>query len=308
MNTKKSCKLLFFLLLLLVVASSCSNAQHNYNNGNPAYVVFDSKGNKVSYETMLKEISKGDVCLFGELHNNPISHWLELCIVNDLYKKKDSSLVMGAEMWETDGQTILNEYLEDGFIEEGTYRQNAHLWHNVSTDYMPLVRFAAEKKLKFICTNIPRRYATMVAKRGTECLDSLSTEAKKYLPELPIHFNLKEDIYEKISEGFKHMQETPMKGSEMKNFLKAQAIKDATMAYFINKNYKRGDYFFHFNGDFHSAFHSGIAYYLNYYNSELNVKTISTITSEDIFDFDKDDSRADFNILVPENMTTTYEE
>ncbi|TKG90402.1 iron-regulated protein [Puteibacter caeruleilacunae] len=296
------------MILLVIVSSSCSNAQRNYSSDNPAYVIYDKNGNKVSYETMIKDICKADVCLFGELHNNPISHWLELNVVDDLYKVKDSSLVMGAEMWEADGQGVLDEFLKDNFIDENTYLRSARLWSNVSTDYMPLIKFAAENKIKFVCSNVPRRYASMVSDRGDACLDSLSAAAKRYLPELPVHFNMKEKIYEKLAEGFKHVQDTPMKGSDMTNFIKAQALKDATMAHFINKNMEQGDYFFHFHGDLHSAFYSGIGYYLKHYNPTLRVKTISTVLVKDVLKFDKKNSRADFNIVVPNNMTSTYVE
>ncbi len=226
----------------------------------------------------------------------------------DLYKIKDTAMIMGAEMWEADGQEMLNEYAKKQLIDKKAYQRDARLWHNTSTDYMPLLDFAVQKKLNFICTNIPRRYANMVLKRGEKSLDSISPNNKKFLPPLPLHFNPDEIVYQKLYEGFKHMQATPMKGSDVINFIKAQALKDATMAYLINKNMQQGDLFFHFNGEYHSAFHSGIVYYLKYYNPKIKVKTISTISQNNIFDFKAKDSRADFNILIPKNMTPTYEE
>ena len=42
------------------------------------------------------------------------------------------------------------------------------------------------------------------------------------------------------------------------NMPKAQASKDATMAYFINKNLKANSVFIHYNGTFHSDNFDGI--------------------------------------------------
>lgn len=64
---------------------------------------------KVSYKKMIKLLAKKDVLLFGEFHNNPISHWLELAVAKDLKEKKE--IVFGAEMFEADNQQPLNDYL-----------------------------------------------------------------------------------------------------------------------------------------------------------------------------------------------------
>ena len=47
----------------------------------------------------------------------------------------------------------------------------ARLWNNFKTDYKPLVDFAKDNNLKFIATNIPRRFASLVFKGGFEVLE-----------------------------------------------------------------------------------------------------------------------------------------
>lgn len=75
-----------------------------------AYLIFNHKGEKVDYEQMKKICRiRGD--FFGELHNNPISHWLQLKLTSDIYDLKDGKLILGAEMFETDDQLIIDEYL-----------------------------------------------------------------------------------------------------------------------------------------------------------------------------------------------------
>ena len=86
-----------------------------YAQDKPAYLLFNEKGKTISYEKMLKTLSEADVVLIGELHNNPISHWMQYEITKDLYTN-DSNVALGAEMFEADNQVILNEYLS-GLIE-----------------------------------------------------------------------------------------------------------------------------------------------------------------------------------------------
>lgn len=52
-----------------------------------AHQIYNKDGNKISYKTMLFKIKNKDVVLFGENHNDPISHCLQLEITKSLHKK-----------------------------------------------------------------------------------------------------------------------------------------------------------------------------------------------------------------------------
>ncbi|HPF52992.1 MAG TPA: ChaN family lipoprotein, partial [Draconibacterium sp.] len=114
----------------------------------PAYTLFNIDGKEVKYEKMLKQIEDADIVLFGELHDNPISHWLELELTKDLFASKGENLVLGAEMFERDNQLILDEYMS-GEISQRNFEDEARLWPNYKTDYKPLVEFAKENKIRF---------------------------------------------------------------------------------------------------------------------------------------------------------------
>ena len=43
----------------------------------PACTLFDASGKKRTHQRLLRTVGKADVVLFGELHNNPIAHWLQ---------------------------------------------------------------------------------------------------------------------------------------------------------------------------------------------------------------------------------------
>jgi len=265
---------------------------------NPAYQLYNAKGKKVSYKKMIKQLDKADIILFGEFHNDPIAHWLELEVTEDL--SKTNSLILGAEMFEADNQAALDDYLASKIDQKGLDTL-VRLWSNYDTDYAPLVELAKAQKLNFVATNIPRKYARQVFKGGFEALEVLPEEEKNWIAPLPIPYDPELPGYKKMLE----MMGDAAHGGD--NFPKAQAIKDATMAHFIAKNYKTNHTFIHYNGAYHSDNYEGILWYLKRSNPALNYLTISTVLQEDISSLAaENEGRADFIIVVPENMTKTY--
>jgi len=261
-----------------------------------AFVIYNKQGKKVSYNKMMKKLSKKDVILFGELHNNPIAHWLQLELTSDLNASRD--LILGAEMYEADNQDELDLYMKDSIDYKGLDTL-ARLWPNDKTDYAPLVNFAKEKDLEFVATNIPRRFANKVYKSGFEALDSLSAEEKSWVAPLPFPFDSELPTYKSILE---------MMGDHgTPELVKAQASKDATMAHFILMNYEAGKLFIHYNGAFHSDWYEGIGWYLKQAQPDLKYGTISTVTQKNVrILLDENKGVADFIICVDEDMTTTY--
>ncbi len=263
-----------------------------------AYALYDAKGKTTDYSALLTEAKKADIVLFGELHDNPVIHWLQKELTKDLYADKKDKLVLGAEMFEADDQIALNEYLE-GRISEKALKDEVKLWNNFATDYKPLLDFAKTNKLKFVAANIPRRYANMVYSRGTACLDSINPEAKKWIAPLPFKYDGNVKAYKDIFEN--------SGGHGGDNLPKSQAIKDATMAHFIMKNWSKGQTFLHYNGAYHSNHHSAIEWYLKQQNPNLKVMVISSTEQDDITKLKEETfDSGDFIIVTPSNMTKTY--
>ena len=300
-------KILRALMTICGIIAGCTGCRsQSYSNDHPSYVIFDKSGNKVSYSQMLKAVSKSDVLLFGEMHNDPISHWLEMSLEKDLFALKGEHLIIGAEMWESDNQQVLDEFMKKGLINEATYEENSHLWPNFA-DYKPIMNFADENGIRFVATNVPRRYARMVSDFGLEILDSLDNDCYKWLAPMPLKVDYNEVIYTFIGESFKQMGSAPMMKKNVQNIVSAQALKDATMAHFIATSMKPGDFFFHFHGELHSAFHSAIGYYLRQYAPKTKISTISVLQGDPMNE-KINKNRADFIIIVPSDMTKTYEE
>jgi uncharacterized iron-regulated protein len=262
----------------------------------PNYQLFNAKGKRTTFKKMAKSSLDHQVVLFGEHHNNPICHWMQLKLTESLHST--TNLVMGAEMIETDNQQPLNLYLK-GEIDQKAFDTLARLWSNHKTDYKPLVDYAKDKKLNFIAANIPRRYASKVFRQDFAGLDSLTAEEKSWIAPLPIAFDIN-------LPGYKSMLEM-MGGHAGEKMPKAQAIKDATMAYFILKNLPTTGVFLHFNGTYHSDNYEGISWYLKHYNPKVSIMTIATVEQGQLKTLDKEHlKKADFILVVDKLMTKTY--
>lgn len=286
---------------VIVVLISTIFLFSSFQKDKPVYQIYNAKGKTVKYEAVIEELTEADIIFFGEIHNNPISHWLQLELTKDLYDL-DSNLILGFEMFEADNQLLINEYL-NGLISEEKFEDETRLWKNYKTDYKPLISFAKEKELNVIASNIPRRYASLVFKSGLNGLNSLSEEAKNYIAPLPIEFDPELDAYKSMM-GMMHSKSDD--DSTKYYFPMAQAIKDATMAWFIKENFEKGKKVIHFNGAYHSDNYQGIIWYLNKYLPGITIKTLSTHEVENVEEIDEQENKADFDIFVVENMTKTY--
>jgi len=286
-----------FLLCLLGVA---------FRPDKPAYQLYDARLKSTTYAKLLRQAADADVVLFGELHNNPICHWLELQLTKDLVAQKKGALVLGAEMFEADNQTALSEYVQ-GKTTAKELAGQARLWPNFDTDYKPIVDIAREQKIPFVATNVPRRYASLVSRQGLAALDTLPADAKRQMAPLPLTVDLTLPGYRAMLDMMGTNAAHGTTGDRAANFARAQAIKDATMAHFIRQNRQPGQTLLHLNGDYHSKNFEGIVWYLRQQQPGLRILTISSVEMPDP-DKPASDNRnlADFVIAIPADMTKTY--
>ena len=263
---------------------------------------YNQKGKTVKFDKMLKDLANYEVVFIGEHHNNSINHWLQLRITKALFDQKNGQLTLGAEMFERDNQTQLNDYLS-GKLNEKILKDSMRLWNNYETDYRPLVDFAKENNLKFIATNIPRRYASIVARKGLDSLNTVTEKEKVWMMQLPVEVTLDTPGYPEMKEMMgDHAGPTVM------NFIAAQAVKDATMAESIFRNLEKGKLFLHYNGDYHSKQYGGTVWYLKKLNPELKIAVISVFESEDdALPLPTEDFiPTEYNLVIPADMTKTY--
>ena len=283
------------VLILLLSAFTLQGFQQN----KPAYRIFDQEGNSKGFNEFTQAALEADMVFFGERHNNPIAHWLRQETLAELYEADEKELIIGAEMFERDDQLILDEYMR-GWTAERNFEEEAKLWGNYETDYKPMVEWAVQHDVPLIATNIPRRYAAMVARHGPEYLDQLDEQAQSYIAPLPLEVDMELKSYKEM------MQMAGDHGSE--NMVKAQAIKDATMAHSILEHFEQGKHrLFHVNGAFHTLYGEGIIWYLEQEKSDFEKVTISTVEQQQTDSLEtRHQQHGDFILVVSENMTRTH--
>ena len=145
------------------------------------YQIFDSAGNVSTLEELITEIRNSDVTFLGEIHTDTVAHDLEALLLEKVWDVRQS---LSLEMFETDVQFVLDEYME-GLINEEHFLKSARVWENYESDYRELIEFSKEKGVPVIAANAPRRYVNLVRRLGKGALLALSEEGKQFLPPLP---------------------------------------------------------------------------------------------------------------------------
>lgn len=293
---KRSLKLQWFLPVLLCLFIGFADAQ----DGVP-YRIYNNKGKDISFEKFISEAKGAEVVLFGEFHDNSMLHWLQLQTLKSLAGEWGKEMGVGAEMFERDDQLIIEEYL-DGFIQLKHLEKEAKLWPNFKTDYLPLLSYCEENGLAFFASNVPRRYAALVAREGLDTLKNLSENARSYIAPLPISIDTTDVGYKEMM----HMDMGHGMGNMKKQFVQAQALKDATMAWSIVGALNNQAHVLHFNGDFHSRNQSGIYRFIKQYRPQTEVFTIAVAEGDPTEFKDSYKSLADVIIVVPADMTKTH--
>ena len=236
------------------------------------FQVFTGAGEPASLEDIVDAMSNVDAVLVGEIHTDPVGHFVEA----ELFRRalamvgagKESGalrpVALSLEMFERDVQGIVDEYLQ-GLITEDQFLASARPWEYYDSDYRPMVEMAKADGVPVLAANAPRRYVNRVSRMGSEALNDLSAQARSVLPPLP--YPPPTDAYrgewtalmtgmvmeqqcpapeemggqEEVPEN--HPLEEPPHGppagmpmhdgSFMENGLQAQTLWDASMAYAI---------------------------------------------------------------------------
>ncbi len=283
---------LFLWLAVAALHLSLQGQQDTTGTAPGPYGLFDGNGKATTFKKLVRQSRRSEVVFFGELHDNATIHRLQQQLAETLYDKTRGNLMMGAEMFQRDDQLLIDEYLR-GVIREKDFEKEAVLWPNYKTDYRPLLRFAKEKQMPFVATNVPRRYAAAVARKGEAAFSTFLPEAKAFMAPYPFEFDMELPGYKRIlSMGANH---------GMANVAFAQAFKDASMAHFILKDWDTTRVFLHFNGTYHSNHHEGIVWYLKKWRPRTKIVTIAAVEQKQLDYLDDENLHlADFIIVVPQ--------
>lgn len=267
------------------------------------YKVYNTRTQKTaSIYQIVSELDNIDVLFFGEEHNDSTSHQLEYLLLQKIAAKYPAKTALSMEMFETDCQNVLNEYLE-GLIREKNFITDARAWPNYK-DYRPLIEFAKNNNIPGIAANAPARYTNMVNRLGLESLEKLSVTGKSWLPPLPID-TATGAYYEK----FKNIMggHGSMPGMQM---YQAQNLWDATMGWSIARFLKdhHGYKVLQINGGFHSEEKLGVPAQLLHYDRKARILNIAVYSDENFTDpnWSKFSKMGDYIILTDPALPKTF--
>lgn len=258
---------LFLLLILPILANAQDITQH--------YKVYDVKKQKViNVDDIVADMAKADVLFFGEEHNDSIGHYLEVTLFKKLATTYQNKVGLTLEMFHTDVQPVINEYLA-GIISEKNFIKEARAWNNYK-DYRPMVEFAKNEGIMVIGGNAAARYSNAVTKNGLGILSKLPSSSKQFLPPNTVD-TLTGRYYEKFIGLLGGHGMGTMKVYQSQNFW------DATMAWSIAKFAKenKGKKIFQVNGRFHSDEKLGTYAQLQKSAPKLKALNIASFAAED---------------------------
>ncbi len=289
-------KILIFLLVIPICALSQDSLSGHYK------IYSTEKQKLITVDGIVNDMSKADVLFFGEEHNDSTGHYLEYTLFKKLAEKYPGKVALSMEMFETDCQNVLDEYL-NGFIREKNFITDARAWQNYK-DYRPLIEFAKANHIPVIAANAPARYTNMANRLGLTGLQQLSTTGKSYLPPLPID-TATGAYYEKFLQVMGG--HSGMAGMQM---FQAQNLWDATMGWSIGRFFKLHSSYkiLQINGGFHSEEKLGAAAQVKKYAPKIRVLNIAAY-SDDSFDnpdWSKFSKNGDYIILTDPRLPKTY--
>lgn len=302
-----------FLVCFILIISLQSFGQVTENN----YKIYSVKAEKeVTLKDIAVDMENYDVLFFGEEHNDSVAHYLEISMLEELYRMYGSGVALSMEMFERDVQTVMNEYLKD-FVRERNFKKDARVWGNYK-DYRPMVEFAKMKNLDVVCANAPGRYSSLASRKGQNILTELSDESKKYFAPLP-YDTAAGKYYEKLMEQM-HDTSSVSDTSKMKappmpmgySIVMGQSLWDATMAYSISQYLEKnkGMKVFQVNGRFHSDEGFAIVQQLKKYSPDAKALIISTGEDESYpkIDWSKFKHLGDYVIITDPKVPKSYKD
>jgi uncharacterized iron-regulated protein len=288
------------IIIILLILPLCVLSQDSLSTH---YKIYSSSKKKIiTLDEIANDMSKADVLFFGEEHNDSAGHYLEHALFKKLVEKYQGKLALSLEMFETDCQTPLNEYLA-GLIREKNFIAEARAWHNYK-DYRPMIELAKEDHIPVIAANAPARYANMVNRLGLGSLEQLDAKGKAFLPPLPIDTAIGAyyDKFIEIMGGH-----SAMGGMKM---YQAQNLWDATMGYNIALLFRNhpGFKIIQINGGFHSEEKLGAAAQLKKYAPKVRILNIAAYTDDsfDNPDWSRFTAKGDYIILTDPKLAKTF--
>lgn len=180
-------------------------------------------GSLVSAEQMFTLAGDARIVYFGETHDNPASHRLELQLLQALAGRHPGRQALGMEMFNRAQQPVLDRWVageltEKAFLRESRWFEN---WGMDFAYYRDLLHFARERRIPVIALNAEKSLVGAVRGKLPEQL-SIAEQAR--LPELDLNDPYHRSLVAAIFGDHSH------KGMQLDGFVRVQTLWDETMA------------------------------------------------------------------------------
>ena len=242
---------------------------------------------------MLAHASHADVLFLGEQHDDPGTHRLEAATLEGLARRR-SDIVLAMEMFERDVQPSLDSYLA-GRSTEADFLEKSRPWPRYSSDYRPLVELARASNWPVIASDVPRRIASLVSRRGLKTiLDSISPADRAFAardlscPHDGYFARFAQTMADMPSHSGDSTKESAAeKAATIDRFYEAQCIKDETMGESVALAYAAArktprSLVVHVNGAFHSDYGLGTAERVKHRLPGKEVVVVSFVPVKDL--------------------------
>jgi uncharacterized iron-regulated protein len=180
-------------------------------------------GTVVSLEQMLTMAGDARVAYFGETHDNPASHRLELQLLQSLAERHPDHQALAMEMFVRSQQPALDRWVA-GLLDEKAFLKEVRWFDNWKMDfayYRDLLNFARDRHIPIIALNAEK---SLVAAVRSKTPDQLGTEEQARLPELDLTDPYQRGMVVAIFGDHSHG------GMQLDGFVRAQTVWDETMA------------------------------------------------------------------------------
>ncbi len=240
---------------------------------------------------MLERASHADVLFLGEQHDDPGTHRLEAATLEGLARRR-GNIVLAMEMFERDVQPSLDNYLA-GRSTEADFLAKSRPWPRYSSDYRPLVELAHASNWPVIASDVPRRLASLVSRRGLKTiLDSISPADRAFAArELSCPHD---DYFARFAQTMSEMpshsgdstkESAAEKAATIERIYQAQCIKDETMGESVALAYTAAPpraLVVHVNGAFHTDYGLGTAERVKHRLPGRQVAVVSFVPVKDL--------------------------
>ena len=188
----------------------------------------------VSFSQMMTDMAGSDVILIAETHDDSKHHEMQLNVIRSL-KAKKMPLAIGLEMFQTDNQKQLDDWIDGKMTEQNFKAVFARNWSYDWSLYRDIFIFARENRIPMVALNIPKTIVMKVARQG---FASLTPEERLNVP-FGVTCDLNNPQTEFLKRTFQEVFGHDANGKVFDYFCEAQAVRNSGMAMNIVISLKR---------------------------------------------------------------------